>query len=60
MIDAGDSCWFMMSSVVGSTPCAITTLPAGAAAAARGSSTSAATTAVTLRQWIIWDPPTEG
>src|SRR5438132_13530354 len=61
MIDAGASCWFMMSSVVGSTPCAITTLPAGAAAAAaRGSSTNAATTAVTLRQWIIWDPPTEG
>src|SRR3989440_9438117 len=61
MIDAGDSCWVMISSVVGSTPCAITTLPAGAAAAAaRGSSTNAATTAVTLRQWIIWDPPTEG
>jgi len=41
MIDAGASCWSMMSSLVGSTPCAITTLPAGAAAAATGSSRTA-------------------
>src|SRR4029453_2286928 len=35
--DAGVSCWFMVSSVVGSTPCAITTLPSGAASAGAGS-----------------------
>src|SRR2546430_13958837 len=34
--DAGVSCWFMASSVVGSTPWAMTTLPAGAAAAWSG------------------------
>ena len=34
--EAGVSCWFMMSSVVGSTPWAITTFPAGAAGAATG------------------------
>src|SRR5881397_3603184 len=42
--DAGLSDWLAMSSVVGSTPCARTTLPAGAAPAATGdrSTTSAA------------------
>src|SRR6266851_2646041 len=32
--EAGCSCWCIMSSVVGSTPCAITTLPSGAASRA--------------------------
>src|SRR5213080_5301495 len=36
--DAGVSDWFIMSSVVGSTPWAMTTLPAGAAAAPSGTS----------------------
>src|SRR6266853_2344376 len=36
--DAGVSCWFIVSSVEGSTPWAMTTLPAGAAIAPDGSS----------------------
>ena len=38
--DAGVSCWFMVSSVVGSTPCAMTTLPSGAAAGQAAGATS--------------------
>src|SRR6267142_5700737 len=51
-LDAGCSCWFIMSSEVGSTPCAITTLPAGAAPTLRGTRTrERRTTAV--RQWLM-------
>ena len=42
---AGDSWWFMGSSVVGSTPCAITTLPCGAADALPGHARARATRA---------------
>src|SRR2546422_10145871 len=46
--DAGVSDWFIMSSVVGSTPCAITTWPAGAADAPRG------TRSVRARATKVW------
>src|SRR6266404_2983386 len=46
-LEAGCSCWCIMSSVVGSTPCAITTRPSGAAAATTGpSATPISTTAI--------------
>jgi hypothetical protein len=45
-LEAGCSCWFIMSSVVGSTPCAMTTLPAWAAAAAGRTRTDSTTTAM--------------
>ncbi len=35
-MEAGASCWFMVSSVVGSTPWAMTTLPCGAASPRTG------------------------
>ena len=47
-LEAGVSCWFIMSRVVGSTPWAMTTLPAGAAPAARGTD-RAARTEMTVR-----------
>src|SRR5439155_876884 len=46
--DAGVSDWFIMSSVVGSTPCAMTTWPAGAADAPRG------TRSVRARATRVW------
>src|SRR2546422_5872917 len=49
--DAGVSDWFAMSSVVGSTPCAMTTLPAGAALDATGHR-SVAINATAIRQII--------
>src|SRR5262245_44697773 len=55
-LDAGCSCWFAMSRVVGSTPWAITTLPAGAAAAASGDS-AIEHSAMTVGQWRIGTPP---
>src|SRR2546428_382355 len=48
--EAGVSCWFIMSSVDGSTPWAMTTLPAGAAAATSGSASTSAARATTMRQ----------
>jgi hypothetical protein len=48
-LEAGVSCWFIMSRVVGSTPWAMTTLPAGAAPAASGMD-RAARTEMTVRQ----------
>src|SRR2546426_3267692 len=49
--DAGVSDWFAMSSVVGSTPCASTILPAGAALDATGHR-SVAINATAIRQII--------
>src|SRR5438067_2963506 len=57
-LDAGVSCWFIMSSDVGSTPCAMTTCPAGAAKAAAGNAT-ARTSAAMLRQRHMRTPPRE-
>jgi hypothetical protein len=52
--DAGCSDWFIMSSVVGSTPCAMTSLPAGAATAATGIRRRVVTTATALRRhWLM-------
>src|SRR5882762_7644758 len=45
--DAGVSCWFMASSVVGSTPCATTIFPSGAASA------------IVVRQTRMRTPPHE-
>src|SRR5882762_2215841 len=56
--DAGVSCWFMASSVVGSTPCATTIFPSGAASAAAGSATARAS-AIVVRQTRMRTPPHE-
>jgi hypothetical protein len=50
-LEAGCSDWFIMSSVVGSTPCAMTTFPAGAAPTAIGSRTTV--TATTARSQYL-------
>src|SRR5215831_2736164 len=58
-LDAGCSAWFIMSSVVGSTPWAITTLPAGAAAATSGI-TSADSRATAAQPYLFIDAPPHG
>src|SRR5262247_4043829 len=50
--EAGCSCWFVMSRVVGSTPCTITTLPSGAAATATGQRMMQSRT-TSMRQWLM-------
>src|SRR4029434_7105794 len=50
--DAGVSCWFMVSSVVGSTPCARTTLPSGAAATRAGAASGSAVRTASSLQFI--------
>ncbi len=45
-LDAGLSDWFIMSSVEGSTPCAITTLPSGAADAVHGIASAISSTRI--------------
>src|SRR5439155_13709767 len=50
--DAGDSDWFIMSSVEGSTPCASTTLPSGGANAAGGVASISTSTSPTRQAFI--------
>ena len=59
--EAGVSCWFMVSSEVGSTPCAMTIFPAGAATARTGATTTSvremrrtAASAASVCQTIGW------
>ena len=58
-LEAGCSDWFIMSSVVGSTPWAMTTLPSGAAKVATGSRRTVNTTAM-KRQCLMGPPPGRG
>src|SRR5262245_27291960 len=57
--DAGVSCWFIVSSVLGSTPWAITTLPWGAAWATAGTTANSTASANShgffiRTSWVNW------